>query len=102
MGNIPEHHGNPEWFCSTTEPSEESMKLIVDRYKTKTYIMMENKVIHNDTVTSKSFTSKLETKSKKPNASMLVPNNHYPENSNILKKPVGETHKCSCMFNGIK
>merc|ERR1711954_530974 len=102
MGDIPEYHINPEWFLSSTEPSEETIKLIVDRYKTKTYIMIENKVIHNDTVTSKSVTRKLETKSKKPNTSMLVPNNHYPENRNILKKPVGKTHKCSCMFKGIK
>ena len=64
--------------------------------------MIENKDKHKATDMTKVNTSKLDTKTKKHNTQMSVPNNHYPENSNILKKPVGKTHKCSCMFKGIK
>ena len=64
--------------------------------------MIDNKVKHNDTAKSKLVTLKLETKPKKPNTLMLVPNNNYPENRNILQKPVGKTHKCRYMFMGIK
>ena len=72
--------------------------MIVDKCKDLNPAMTENKHIH----TAKVNASKLVDKTKKHNTPMSVPNNHYPENSNILKKPVGKTHKCSCMFKGIK
>ena len=41
-------------------------------------------------------------KSKKLNTVMFDLTNNYPENSDILKKPVGKTHKCIYMLRGIK
>ena len=64
--------------------------------------MIDNKVKHNDTVKSKIVTLKLEAKPKEPNTVMLDLTNNYPENRNILQKPVGKTHKCSYMFKGKK
>ena len=72
--------------------------MIVDKCKDLNPAMIENKHIH----TAKVNTSKLVDKTKKPNTLMTVSNNHYPENSNILKKPVGKTHKCSYMYEGKK
>ena len=53
--------------------------------------MTDIKVKHNDAA-----------KLKKPNTVMYVLTNNYPENSDILKKPVGKTHKCIYMLRGIK
>ena len=72
--------------------------MIVDKCKDLNPAMIENKDIH----TAKVNACKLVDKTKKLNTSMTVSNNHYPENSNILKKPVGKTHKCSYMYKGKK
>ena len=72
--------------------------MIVDKCKDLNPAMIENKHIH----TAKVNTSKLVDKTKKPNTLMTVSNNIYPENNDILKKPVGKTHKCSYMYEGKK
>ena len=66
--------------------------------------MIENKDTHKATDITKVKTSKLNTKrkTKKHNTVMIVPIKYYPENINILKKPVGKTHKCSYVFKGKK
>ena len=59
--------------------------------------MIANKHIN----AAKANTSKIVDKTKKLNTSMTASNIIYPENKDILKKPVGKTHKCSYMCKGI-